>query len=40
MTLSEDVLEEMHAPAEPDVSIADVHDLPATYGFVFAFPTR
>mmetsp|Transcript_14970 Transcript_14970/g.18214 ORF Transcript_14970/g.18214 Transcript_14970/m.18214 type:complete len:200 (+) Transcript_14970:52-651(+) len=39
-TLPAEVLEKMHAPAKPDVPIADPHELAEYDGILFGIPTR
>ncbi|KAI9311157.1 flavoprotein-like protein [Dichotomocladium elegans] len=39
-TLSEEVLEKMHAPAKPDIPIITVDKLKEADGFLFGIPTR
>ncbi|KAF7728125.1 hypothetical protein EC973_006640 [Apophysomyces ossiformis] len=39
-TLSDDILEKMHAPPKPDVPVISVEDLKTADGFLFGIPTR
>ncbi|KAI8060790.1 NAD(P)H:quinone oxidoreductase, type IV [Gongronella butleri] len=39
-TLSDEILEKMHAPAKPDVPIATIEDLEEADGVIFGFGTR
>ena len=39
-TLSEQVLEKMHAPAKPDLPVFEVGQLADADGLIFGIPTR